>query len=78
MPPAKPLFTVLVGKVRWDNWIQDLRQKQICMTFFLSGFGKWFPTGGNVGFRLDGGYIYQKKSGVSDATVSGNGFRRRG
>ncbi|WP_347359183.1 hypothetical protein [Bdellovibrio sp.] len=47
--------------------------KSDLMTVFAGPFVKWFPTGSNVGFRMDGGYIYQKKSGGvgSDTTVTG-------
>lgn len=42
------------------------------MTFFVAPFAKWFPTGSSVGFRVDAGYIYQKKSGgLGDQTVTG-------
>lgn len=43
------------------------------MGFLVGPFAKWFPTGSPVGFRLDGGYIYQKASGgaTSDRTVTG-------
>lgn len=41
------------------------------MGFFVGPFAKWFPTGSPVGFRVDGGYIYQKRSGTSDSTVTG-------
>ncbi|WP_413942890.1 hypothetical protein [Bdellovibrio sp. HCB-162] len=47
--------------------------KRDLMDFFVGPFVKWFPTGSNVGFRLDVGYIYQKQSGGvgSEATISG-------
>ncbi|MFV8258026.1 hypothetical protein ACNQKP_09475 [Bdellovibrio bacteriovorus] len=47
--------------------------KRDIMEFFAGPFVKWFPTGSNVGFRLDGGYVYQKQSGgvASDNVVSG-------
>ncbi|MBV2167946.1 MAG: hypothetical protein KUL82_04485 [Bdellovibrio sp.] len=41
------------------------------MDFFVGPFMKWFPTGSNVGFRMDAGYIYQKQSGIGESTVSG-------
>ncbi|KYG63626.1 hypothetical protein AZI87_14500 [Bdellovibrio bacteriovorus] len=46
------------------------------MDFFVGPFAKWFPTGTGVGFRLDGGYIYQKVSGGvgGDATITGLAF----
>ncbi|WII73787.1 hypothetical protein QJS83_07845 [Bdellovibrio sp. 22V] len=43
------------------------------MDFFVGPFAKWFPSGSNVGFRADLGFIYQKQSGGigGDVTVSG-------
>ncbi|XGC79662.1 hypothetical protein ACES2L_10015 [Bdellovibrio bacteriovorus] len=41
------------------------------MTFFGGVFAKWFPTGSNVGFRIDGGYLYGKLSGDSSSTTTG-------
>lgn len=47
--------------------------KRDLMDVFVGPFVKWFPTGSNVGFRFDLGYIYQKQSGGigSDVAVSG-------
>lgn len=43
--------------------------KRDLMDFFVGPFIKWFPTGSPVGFRFDGGYIYQKQSSSSTSTT---------
>lgn len=47
--------------------------KRDLMEVFVGPFAKWFPSGSNVGFRVDAGYVYQKQSGGvgGDATVTG-------
>lgn len=44
------------------------------MTMSLGPFAKWFPNGGNYGFRVDMLYLYQNRSGAgADVTISGFG-----
>ena len=42
------------------------------MSFTVMPFVKWFPTGGDLGFRIDAGYAYQKLGASGgDVTVTG-------
>ncbi|MGZ3773064.1 MAG: hypothetical protein ACXVCY_03400 [Pseudobdellovibrionaceae bacterium] len=42
--------------------------------FFVGPFVKWFPSGSNVGFRVDAGYIYSKQSGGIGADITSSGI----
>lgn len=46
---------------------------QSIMNFTAMPFVKWFPFGGDVGFRFDAGYVYQKQ-GTTGGDVTTTGF----
>lgn len=67
------LFLYGVGGTGSLGQNETLGLKKDLLDFFVGPFVKWFPTGDNVGFRVDAGYIYQRQSGGigGDNTITG-------
>lgn len=71
--PGESFIYGFGGTFEFGGLDSGVGSKKDLIEFFVGPFAKWFPTGSPVGFRIDGGYVYQKQtSGVgSETTISG-------